>query len=144
MRSPLNIAISHLGVPRWVSDKTWQSRSQMRTIYRPAFAANIVIDFSLGDVAMIVATSNIAFNINAPLNDPGDEGTEFGVIIVNNTAGALGAVTWNATYLTAAGITYPATLKSRTYDFYKVRGLTGAAGGSWLMDSSTADTPVPA
>jgi hypothetical protein len=96
MRSPLNIQISSSNVPRWSMDKPFMANAQMRRIYRPAFGANIVIDFSLGDIAIIVATSNAAFNINAPLNDPGDEGTELGIIIVNNTAGALGAVTFNA------------------------------------------------
>jgi hypothetical protein len=97
---------------------------------------------SRGDTAQVVATSNIAFNFAAPLVPPGNEGARLVIIISNNSGGALGAITFNAVYKTAAGIAFPATGQSRTYEFVNVFGLAGV-GGSFLQVTAAADSANP-
>lgn len=142
MRSPYQFVISATGLPFWKLDKPTQAPVRMGLIYRPTFAASIAIDFSRGDIAHVVATSNIAFNFAAPLLPPGNEGAALRIIISNNSGGALGAITFNAVYKTAAGIAFPANGQSRTYDFVNVFGLAGV-GGSFLQVTAAADSANP-
>lgn len=140
MRFPFDFKIVN-GLPRFQAPKPIGLLTQVRGIYRPTFGANIVIDMSLGDMAVIVATGAGAFTIANPLNDPG-EGCELCILILNASGGALGAVTFGTKYHVAAGIAFPANNQSRAYDFYKVNGVAGA-GDTWMQDTAAADVPIP-
>jgi hypothetical protein len=140
MRFPFDFQIVN-GLPRFRAPKPVATLNQVRGIYRPTFGANIVLDMSLGDMPMIVATGAGAFTIANPLNDPG-EACELTIVIANASGGALGAVTFGTKFHTAAGIAFPANNQTRIYEFYKINGTAGA-GDTWQQSSATADTPTP-
>ena len=79
------------------------------------YSASMTIALGSGAVAVITATNNTAFTINAPTGTPltGDQLT---VIIRNPSGGALGAVTWNAIFKMSAW-TQPANGFSRSITF---------------------------
>lgn len=140
MRTPFNVQVVNT-IPRFVVVKPFQRVNSISTLVRPTFGATVNLDLSLGDFFLIVATSNIAFTIANPTNDPG-EGCTLSIGIANNSGGVLGAITFGTKFKTQAGIAFPANGQYREYDFTKINGLAGA-GDSWEMHSSGADVPNP-
>ena len=140
MRTPFNVQVVNT-IPRFVVAKPFQRINSISTLVRPTFGAAITIDMSLGDFFLIVASSNAAFTISNPINDPG-EGCTLSIGIANTAGVALGAITFGTKFHTQAGITFPATGQYREYDFTKINGLTGV-GDTWEMHSSGADVPNP-
>lgn len=80
------------------------------------YSASIATDASLGNIFTIVATNGTAFTITSPTN------VSKGQIIIydikNSSGGAMGAITWGATFLLAGAFTNPANTKRRTIQFY--------------------------
>lgn len=92
------------------------------------YSASMTIALGSGAAALIVATNNTAFTINAPTGTP-LSGDELEVTIKNTSGGALGAVTWNAIFKMSAW-TQPATGFSRAILFRY-------DGTNWVQKSQT-------
>lgn len=78
-----------------------------------AYAASMTPDNTQGALLVITVTDANAMTINAPGIAMGQLTFE----IFNNTAGAMGAITWNAIYELAGAFTNPAAGKRRTITF---------------------------
>lgn len=85
-------------------------------VLTPTYGATIDVDASQGSFVKIVATDTNAFTINAPSNL--SAGQHIVYDIVNSSGGALGTITWAATFLLAGAFTSPADTKRRTIEFY--------------------------
>lgn len=89
--------------------------SLVENINAQAYSASITIDASLGNIVEIQANNNTAFTINAPANPVA--GQELEIIIYNTSAGALGAITWNAIFK-MTGFVAPASGFNSSVRFY--------------------------
>jgi hypothetical protein len=89
-------------------------------------------DATLGDAAVITATNNTAFTINAPTG--ATAGRVLTIRIRNTSGGALGTATWGAAYALASW-TQPATGFNRSVTFKY-------DGSLWVeQNRTTADIP---
>jgi hypothetical protein len=78
-------------------------------------AVNVTPDAPKGDVQQITVTDNAAFTIGAPTNAGKSQRMVFD--IYNNSGGAMGAITWNATFKLAGAFTNPANGQHRLIMF---------------------------
>lgn len=109
--------------------------SLRRTLTEQAitYSTSMTIALGSGAVAIITATNNTAFTINAPTGTP-VAGEELTVVIRNTSGGALGAVTWDAVFKMSAW-TQPATGFSRSISFR-------FDGTNWVQKNQTGvDVP---
>lgn len=104
------------------------------TITAVPYSANMTIDASVGGVAVIAPTNNVAFAIAAPTNPPTTRGQSLTITIRNASGGALGVVTFNAIFKLSAW-TQPANGFSRSITFLW-------NGTNWVESSrTTVDVP---
>jgi len=81
----------------------------------PAYSASITPDAGLAPWQTITVTNGTAFTINAPTNPPSaSQAAELTIEVLNSSGGAMGAITWNASFV-FAGSTWanPASTKKR-------------------------------
>ena len=98
----------------------------------PTYGANVVIDASLGNQFDVSVSNGTAFQVNSPTNSV--DGQRITIKLQNNSGGAMGAVTWGASYKLAAW-TSPATGFSRSIDFR-------FNGSNWVeITRTTVDVP---
>jgi hypothetical protein len=96
------------------------------------YSASMTPNMVNGNYIRIVVTNATAFTINAPINPV--LGMRATVLIYNNNAGAMGAVTWNAVFKMSAW-TNPAGGFNRSIDFFY-------DGVHWVQTSQTGvDVP---
>ena len=82
-----------------------------------AYSATIATNSAFGNIFTIVATNGTAFTISSPTNLV--KGQSITYDILNSSGGAMGAVTWGATFkLDATGFVNPANTKRKTIRFY--------------------------
>jgi len=81
----------------------------------PAYGVTVAPDLGDGNYAIVTVTDANAFTISTPTSRTA--GREFIVEVFNNTAGAIGAITWGATYKLAGAFTNPLAGKRRTITF---------------------------
>jgi hypothetical protein len=68
------------------------------------YGVSVTPDAEAGSWQTVTVTDGVAFTVNAPSNPPGAAQTaELTIEVYNNSGGAIGAITWNAAYLFAAG-----------------------------------------
>ncbi len=96
------------------------------------YGVSIAIDQSLGDIFVITVTDAVAFTIANP--SPSVRGQHLLFDIVNSSGGAMGAITWGASYKLAGAFTNPANGKRRTILFYN--------NGSSLIEVSRAAADI--
>jgi hypothetical protein len=100
----------------------------------PTFGATVPIDTNIGTFFLVVATSGAAFTISSASG--GIAGRRITVLVRNTSGGALGVITWGATYRLAT-FANPANGFSRSIDFTYDSGT-----GTWIEISRTpADVP---
>lgn len=99
------------------------------------YSASMTPDADAANIHQVFANNNTAFTINAP-SGTNSAGQKLTIRISNTSGGALGAVTWNATYKLAAW-TQPANGFSRSITFFY-----DDATPAWVEISRTpADVP---
>lgn len=85
-------------------------------IQAPTYGSSVNINAVLGDTVLIEATNGSSFTINAPTNPYA--GRKLTIVVLNNSGGSLGTITWNAIYKMNA-FSNPANqyLQSITFDY---------------------------
>lgn len=99
----------------------------------PAYGVTVTIDASAGNEFVITPNNGVAFTISSPTNVYTSAGQRITIRIRNTTGGALGAVTWGATFKLSAW-TNPASGNSRSKDFQH-------DGSNWIECRSDVDVP---
>lgn len=142
-----NLALVTLSDSQTVSNKILNSASLnspvvnaglislARIVYKRTtvtYSPSMTINAGLGNYFHIAAVDAVAFTINAPTNP--SEGQPITINLRNESAGALGAVTWDATFRMSAW-TQPATGFNRSITFLY-------NGTNWVQASQTGvDVP---
>lgn len=101
-----------------------------RTIATLTYGTTVTVDATLGDIQRLTVTDGVAFTISAPRN-PDALTLSLTFEILNSSGGAMGAITWDASYKLAGAFTNPADTKLRTIRFYY-------NGTSWIEESRAA------
>jgi hypothetical protein len=107
------------------------------TIIQPTYGTPVTIDFSLGNIFLIVVTNNANFTIANPTN--GTAGQYITIGIQNASGGAMGTVTWSGNYKFAGGAapTNPADTTNRS-----VFGIAyGNGNGFRELSRTSGDVP---
>ena len=92
---------------------------QRLAIATPPYSASITPNASAGAWQTITVTNSSAFTINAPMNPPNSTQTqELSIEVLNSSGGAMGAITWDASFVFAGlAWTNPASTKRRRVTF---------------------------
>lgn len=97
------------------------------------YAGNVVVDAGIASAYSLNVTSGAAFTIDAPTS--GQEAQVITFRIYNSSGGAMGVLTWAASYHLAGAFVSPAAAKNRSITFSK-------EGGVWYEQYRTmADVP---
>lgn len=108
-------------------------------LQRPAFAAAIVVDLSLGNYIQIIAPANTNITIAAPTNVPAIVAYPIIIEVVNLSGGAMGTVTLSANYrvpATAPFSTQPANGKNQVAGWFQVGTQAAPTWHLWFNQSA--------
>jgi hypothetical protein len=108
-------------------------------LQKPAFAATIVVDLSLGNYVQIIATANTNITISAPINVPAIIAFPLIIEVNNQSGGAMGTVTLNAAYkspATAAFSTQPASTKNQVAGWQNTGTQATPNWHQWFIQSA--------
>lgn len=81
-----------------------------------AYSASMTPNVATADIQEVTANNGVAFTINAPTNPT--DGQFFTLVIKNTSGGALGAITFNATFHNASAYTPPSNGNNRAITWY--------------------------
>lgn len=85
-------------------------------LYNLTYSASITPDLSRANDFVITVTDGNPFTLNAPTN-PSQDNQPVTITIVNNSGGAMGAITWNGAYRLAGAFVNPADGYERSITF---------------------------
>ena len=109
------------GTPGWVMPAGYFLALQQALFLGAASvlvpAATVTPNLLLSAWFTMTFTANTTVAVQIPTGIPAGQAGWFNLTIINTSGGALTGVTFAAAYKTAA-ITYPATTKNRTYEFW--------------------------
>ena len=75
------------------------AKNVKRALYKPTYSTTVAINCNNGEHHTITATNATNFTINAPTNPPSSaQAADLTIEVYNDTAAALGTITWNAAY----------------------------------------------
>jgi hypothetical protein len=80
------------------------------------YTASITPNLNSGELFEIIATNSTAFTINGPASLATSD--EFTILLLNQSGGSLGTVTWNSIYKLGSGFTSPTNSQCAILKFY--------------------------
>jgi hypothetical protein len=102
--------------------------------YSLGYGTTVTPSLDRGEWQDTTVTNGTAFTVAAPANGAvGGKTTEFVLSFFNNSGGAMGAVTFNGSYILASAFTAPASTKRRWIKFQ-----TSGNGSTWVEISRAA------